>query len=194
MRMRCVSTGTASTPAAAIFARNSADVSPRGFHAEDDDIGLYFGRIEGNAAGQRQLFSQQPRIVVILPQPFRTLFERDKAGRGKDSRLPHAAAQHFADRTAAFDEVASADNHGAHWRAQPLAEAELHRVHVAGHRCHVFVQVGCGIEDASAVEMHMNLLLMRALAYLVDDGTCRYTVPPAMFTVFSRQMSVVLGR
>ena len=130
---------------------------------------------------------------MILPKPLRTFFERDEAGRGKHARLPHAAAQHFANRTTPFDEVAAADNHGSHWRAQPFAQAELHRVHVARHRRHTFAQVCCGIEDASAVEMHMNPLFVRALADLVDDVS-RYTVPPAMFTVFSRQMSDVRGR
>src|SRR5262245_13166931 len=107
--------------------------------------------------------------MIRLESPG-TRLEGDEAGCGKHPRLPHAASEHLADRATALDEVARTENQRSDWGAQALAEAELDRVEVPRHVRHFFLQGGCRIEHACAVEMNVNALLMRAVADLVGNS------------------------
>ena len=74
-------------------------------------------RVQCDTGRLRQPFGEDARIVMVFLQAFRPFFQRHQAGRRKHTRLAHAAAQHLANRTAAFDEIARTHNHRADRRA-----------------------------------------------------------------------------
>ena len=170
MRTRSASTGTARHAARRNLRQKVGRRQAARLYAEDDDVGVHFGRVEGDARNLCQFAREYLRIVVIDLETFRTIFERNQPRSREHSCLAHTAAEHFPDRPASLDEIAAADDHRSHWRAEPFAQAELHRIEFSRHRRDVLVQIRRRVEHPGAVKMHMNALLVRAVADVLDDA------------------------
>ncbi len=118
------------------------------------DVGLHALRVELGARECGEPFGEPPGACVILGEAVDHLGERNEARRGQHADLAHAAAEHLADAPRLLNEVAVADQQRSDRRRQPLGEAEHHRVALAGELGGAGGEGGGGVEDASAVEVH----------------------------------------
>src|SRR4029077_1984498 len=125
----------------------------RAFHVEEDDVRLHFAQIDLDAGQLRDRFGEITRVGVIFVQARRRFFQRDEAGRSKDTDLPHAPAKKFAVDARLFDELARADQHRANRGAQSLGEAKHYGIEFARDVGHAAPEIDGSIEDARAIEV-----------------------------------------
>ena len=85
-------------------------------------------------------------------------------GRGEDSRLPHAAAQHLAPAPRGPDEVAPAAQHRADRRAEPLRQAHRHRIEALRDRPRRHALLHRGVPQPRAVEVQREPCAVGELA------------------------------
>ena len=142
-------------------------------------------------AGQR--LRQHPRIGVVLVQTPWPLFQRNQPGRRQNARLPHSTAQRLAIEPRPVNQLCRAHQHRANRRAQPLRQAEHHRIEAARQRLHIHAQRGGGVEDARSIQMGRQLALFGARPYLFQHRN-RRAPPPARLAVFSISISPVAAR
>ena len=129
-----------------IRARKSADDRPLGFTLKMTMLVCTFDGSSAMPGMSASFRGENLRVVVIDLQPLGAILERDDPSRREHARLSHAAAEHLADRAAALDEVAAADDHRSDRSAKPFAEAELHGVEFPRHGRHGLVQIGRRVE------------------------------------------------
>ena len=106
-----------------------------------------------------QAFREPRRIGVVQREAGHILFERDLAGGGKHSGLPHAAAQHLAPAPCLANQLGGPAEQGADGSAEALGEAEGDGIDVPGDLLHVHVLLDRGVEDAGAVQVQAKAVL-----------------------------------
>lgn len=94
-----------------------------GIYFEPDDIGFNFGWVEPQAGRVSDGLCNRPSVAMILGETINVVVERVKSGCGDYARLPHSAAQKFANPLRLDNEVTLTGQGGADRRAQSLAEA-----------------------------------------------------------------------
>jgi len=102
------------------------------------------------AEARRVLPRQVPREDAVF-NVTRTALLVAALATGQYACLPHAPAQQFADAAAALDQRPRADDHRAHGRAQPLAQAKLHGVEFFRHLGDVLTKINGSIENPRTV-------------------------------------------
>src|SRR5262249_35211204 len=95
---------------------------------EDHDVGLYAFRIDFYAAQFGQPLGQPLRVRVVFDQDFGRVFERDQAGGGQHSSLPHSATHYLARGYRFSDEVLRAGDHRTDGSAQAFRQTEHYRI------------------------------------------------------------------
>ncbi len=69
-----------------------------------------------NARNLGESLRQVLCVFVIRGEELRPVFQGDQPRRREDAHLAHAAAEHLANDTAAFDKFVGAHNHRTHRR------------------------------------------------------------------------------
>jgi hypothetical protein len=108
--------------------------------------------------------SQNLCVLVIDVETLRPVFQRHQRRCRQHAGLAHAAAEHLANHAAALDQILRADDHRAHGRAEPLAEAKLYGVEFFRHLGDVLVEINRRVKNARAVEVNSQTGRMRLIA------------------------------
>src|SRR6185437_1468922 len=113
-----------------------------------------------------QTDSEGTRPSVIVRQTFHHVLQRDNAGGGNDTGLPHRSADHPPVGAGTFDKCRAAAKHRTDGRTQPFAHAEGYAVAIARY-------LGCGnaerdgrIKKPCTVDMNRDGVFIRHRAQL----------------------------
>ena len=121
---------------------------------ENDNIGIHgFGvncKSRDHCCGLGKYFG----IGVILSQAVYIMVECIESGRGQDTDLTHAAAEHLAGAMRPVDEIPRSADDRSHRRTQALRQAEGHRIHVRCQRLDIHVERRGRVEDPRTIHMH----------------------------------------
>ena len=98
---------------------------------------------------------------MVLHEPLAHRLEADQRRGGDDAGLAHRAAEQLAHLARANHRLLRPAEDRADRRAEPLREAELHRVHRASQLDRVDPERGRGVEDPRAVEVHLHSAIVR---------------------------------
>ncbi len=77
---------------------------------------------------QDRTFRQGPGLGVVLPHPGQVVLQRVLCGGRQQPCLAHPATHGLADVARSGRKLGAANQHGADWGAQALAQADCHRV------------------------------------------------------------------
>ena len=138
------------------------------FAVEDYNIGFDGSGIDLQTGDLRDFAREEFCVGVVFVEALGRLFEGDKACRGENSGLTHAAAEHFAVDASFVDKGLRADDHGADGRAETFRKAEHDGVEIARHLRDGFAESDRGVEDAGSVEVNFQIGCVGVGANFVD--------------------------
>ena len=164
-----VGCGVDERPTPAAWSRASA--SPRS-SAERRDVDLHEVRLDlleiDGHAGRVERLGERARASVVVREPLDVVVERVEAGRRDDPGLAHRAAEEVLLAPRALHQLARAGEQRPERAAEPLREAERHRVEAAGDLGGRDAERGRRVEEPRAVEVDGEPDLARGRDDLVE--------------------------
>jgi hypothetical protein len=129
---------------------------PGARHVHEHDVGLDRGQVDVPGQDRGDLLGQPAGVLMVLGQPPRPLGQADQPGRRHDPGLPPPGAEEDLQPQRLLDERGIPGQDRADRRAEPLGQAEHHRLGLGrvlrhrrpGHRARV--------EDARAIQVQRH--------------------------------------
>ena len=131
---------------------------------EVDEIGLHATEVAAHAGQLGQPFGERPRVGVVLCEAIDHLFEGDEPGRGEHAHLAHASAKSLAPPSRFFHVLFGSAEDAADRTRESFREAEGDGIGAVRDVRSIDAKGNSRIEDAGAIQMHAQPLLVRRVA------------------------------